>query len=458
MAGYQLWYVMISPMRHCTNSWLLQFLRAPLSSQEWERVMYYTRRIRIFRNMTRGGTHPSLLAALKDAPDTLFPNLLSFEWPFMCNPGDDMDLFNSFLSSRLSNLTITGKVTTDAIATLQTVPRATVGFHLRTFKFAFPSSPHPDFLPAYRSFLQSIKTLEKLDTWVEDRDTYVDIARLPNLRDLSLTITTKAAWPRDLLSTVQFPFCYLRTLSLRIDTVNLSLFSRFLQLAMFDQLASIFLEIPPFDGSEDATTYRDPEKDFLGLANTIVAQCSTDHLRCVGIFVTDIFYDMFVEHPTIQPHHIAPLLGFRRLQSFYLHVDWKLDFDNATLETIVSSWPHLRCLSLAPRSTSRPPRLTFSGLQTLRICTNLHTFRSSFLDDVSSPESYESIDKEKLPNIPSVSVLDVGISEPINNQNMARYLAALFPNLEAIHYDRGTPPGSPSPNPDWDDVIDHLSL
>lgn len=435
----------------------LQFLRAPLSYREWERVMFYSKRVKVFANKFDIGTHPILLKALKDAPEPLFPNLLSFKWPLMGNPGDDMNLLDSFISNRLFDLTINGNGNDPGvvIATLQTLPRATVGVSLRSLKLNFSSNSHPDFLQSYRSFLRSMTTLESLGTSVDDQGTYADIAQLPNLRRLSLRITTKSAWPLDLLSTVQSPFPHLQTLSLWINTVNLSLFSRFLQLAHFDQLESIYLRIPFFEGH--STTHRDPGSDFLGLANTIATQCSTDQLRHFSIDVTDAYFDMFNEYPTITAHHLLPLLGFKRMQGFSLNVDWKLDFDNTTLETIASSWPLLDYLSLAPRSSSKPPQITFSGLQALRVCPNIVSFDSSFVDDVSSPESYESIDKGKLPKILSVSFLDVGDSELTNSHNMARYLAALFPNLEEISYDQGTPLGPPVQKPNWDSVNDYLS-
>lgn len=405
-------------------------------------------------NRFHENTHPILLETLKAAPQPLFPNLLSLKWPLPSSSHDDQGFLETFLSSRLSHLIFDSSNTGLAIATLQMVPRAPVQASLRTFKFRLTRNSdesYADILPAYRAFLRSVEYLEELDTCVHDHDTYIDIARLPNLWRLSADITTRLPCPSDLLSTVQSPFPRLQRLCLRINTVDLTLFSCFLQLARFDHLARISMEIPPF--SKFMTSHRDPGEDFPGLVSTIAKQCSSEQLRRVRIvaLLTGAFYNMFEEHPTIKPQDIAPLFKFKRMENFSLNVDWKLDFDNATLETIVSSWPHLCCLSLAPRCNSRPPRMTLKGLQVLRVCPNLDWFGSSFVDDVSSPDSYESIDKDNLPIIPSISSLDVGISEPTNYQNMAQYLAALFPNLRHIQYESGAPI-TYVPNPKWDGV------
>jgi hypothetical protein len=121
---------------------------------------------------------------------------------------------------------------------------------------------------------------------------------------------------------------------------------------------------------------------------------------------------------------VRELLCFTQLRSLRLFTHCSINLDNDLLLEVVSSWPHLRTLSLYDKR-HLSPKVTFRGLfAALRQCPQLHALNIELdlvnIDIDPKAESFQHT---------SLITLGVHDSPAADDEAIARIIFAMLPNV-----------------------------
>lgn len=263
-------------------------------------------------------------------------------------------------------------------------------------------------------------------------DRLLDVASMPRLRKLHLQIKTPLRISPSLLSSIEKTFPALQELHIRTSDTLLASVTSFLRLAFFPQLSSFHIEVPQYVMG----TNQNPEREFPRLIELVSTRCSPMKLAIFKLETFQPNYRQYDTPPVIPVEAFHPILAFGKMRTFTIDVGWRFNFDNTFIQQIAGSWPLLEELSLAPDGDNviEDSYIGFSAMIHLaRGCTKLRRLAGVFSDDVST-ELLRTVFREQVKNR-SLEALHVGSSSVSNNENMATYLACIFPNLRRIQYE-----------------------
>ncbi|KAJ7452672.1 hypothetical protein B0H11DRAFT_2072541 [Mycena galericulata] len=392
-------------------------LRRPILPTDWERPLFYMRRVKFF---TMG--YPTRYSDVLDAfgpclpTQYIFPNLGKLWWndpPFKH--------LSFFLTPRLTNISL-GSVNTDLSVIsnyiLQCPGLKTVYL---TVEVGGDYNPAARSIWPFSSIVCSLMHIEDLHVPEVDSTAMEHLSQLPHLKTLGFSYQGTLEKPRPFEQSVRFPA--LIRLSVPLVAVATTLLKFFWETP---------LETLIMHGTERNPMTKTAAWDFY---STLAAHCShTSLLQILNGGQTQL-----PGAPT--PEQIAaysvggdilhPLFSFPNLHKVELRHPVGFDLDDATILDMARSWPHITSLSLVASTTRHMlSRVTLEGLSAFaQHCPRLYELTIT-LDATLAPRTLPS--DETRTNQLCLKCLNLGYSPVGDPGPVAEFLFLIFPNLWAI--------------------------
>ncbi|KAG1744561.1 uncharacterized protein EDB91DRAFT_1080672 [Suillus paluster] len=238
------------------------------------------------------------------------------------------------------------------------------------------------------------KRLVTLSCPALDWTAWEHLSNIPTLITVVINMGNRVPCPPDLDSLNFAPFLNLTALSLYVDTP--AYITTLVQHSEFPSLKK-------FEIIVNALPSNEAERLFRALSQCKACQ-TLEH-------ITMGTYGPGVQEPSDNPLTvIAHFFCFTQLRTLWLMLHRPIFLDNNLLLEAMSSWPHIRTLSLE-EPHCRPATITFRGLFTaLRRCPHLQTLDvlidTARIDIDDTAESFQHTTLRSLGLIPSSHVVD----------------------------------------------------
>ncbi|KAJ7674020.1 hypothetical protein DFH06DRAFT_1081835 [Mycena polygramma] len=406
-------------------------LRRTITGADWQRPLFYLRRVKSFSLRAVIETPDFLQALSVSLPgDYLFPNLKSLTWwpqePYI-DAGSDFHHIRLFLSPHVRQLTMGGIVTATDLSILSNlaVRRPALTHVTLSPQHHSSSSDNPNpwdsATPVISSFVRGLTQLVSLDVPSLDDMALAHLAQLPGLTTLVVQSDERVS------SSFQLPHCipwpqpgYFPVLdSLTVPTMAYA--TAFLTKFPGCSLADLII-------SSTQSTKDDARQLYSALAN----HCSHSPLQ--DIHVVDDY-----DNPIIDEDHaysvggdiIEPIFSFVNITSVSLSHPAGFDLDNTIISRMARAWPRIEFLALEAGGTRHVrSRVTLEGLYSFaKHCPKLFILEMSF-DATVVPRI--RINGKKRAKQQSLGLLQVALSPLSRPTDVATFLAVIFPHLSRI--------------------------
>ncbi|KAJ7461136.1 hypothetical protein FB451DRAFT_1269062 [Mycena latifolia] len=281
-------------------------------------------------------------------------------------------------------------------------------------------------MPLISSFVCTLRHLESLAVPALSQAAFTHLARLPRLRRLRL-MSSNSPIPSYPPLAGSPHFSALTTLECE-TTENVPALLEYLRPSLENfTLITSYRDVPP----TKSTT-----QEFYSALTT---HCS--HLSLQTVTVHKGWYSEPVHASQLEEYRVGgdifkPLFCFHNLVHVWLEHAIGVDLDNAVLKEMARAWPRIESLSLPPDNDYRvSPRVTLEGIYAFaKHCPHLEELAMAF-DATVVPKMKVNGRKRFRASQASLYELDVA-SSPIGIlRPVAKFLSAIFPNLETITTD-----------------------
>ncbi|KAI5887451.1 uncharacterized protein SCHCODRAFT_02751949 [Schizophyllum commune H4-8] len=398
------------------------FVVAPLVNK-----LIFGRAANVFhRSVAKELTQESYLHLASVLPVGIFSRLRHLVWE---GQSADLDYLPVFLSPSLKSLHLqyikTSGPRLDIISRLpERCPNITqFDFMILPFDdFGFNNNAK-DVVKSRLARLTRAWNLRGLATNITAYNSLSTLGQLPDLRSLWLTFENDPVAIPVFFQPGSFRFMR----DIFLDRINMRTIIALLQSSTFHSLRSLILR-----GPVDATS-GDWSVLLRAVRSAVISPMSVESLSIdEGYCIAGATPHESTE--AITDTDLVPLFDFHNLALLFLELPGGFDLQDATIDRMAKSLPRLEGLGLKSQHPPRSQRrLSLSVLAPLALhCPRLKFARldldargKSFLG--SPPPTYQAC---------SLESLDVGYSPITSSHAVAMYLAAWFPQLAAVGYDR----------------------
>ncbi|KAJ6578521.1 hypothetical protein B0H19DRAFT_1230183 [Mycena capillaripes] len=271
--------------------------------------------------------------------------------------------------------------------------------------------------------------IEVLDVRELDQAALVHLAQLPNVKSLKITAPSQSYHPSPTVfisASGTFPFLE----NLAFVSAPLSYATTILELASNCPLVSLEMS-----GVSYRLTATDARKFYAALAK----HSSHTSLRSITIpGDPNGYYEPDTPIPPSTTHVYAvggdtlrPLFSFAHLVNVSLAHPVGFDLDDAVIVDMARAWPSIQSLELiASPARHMPSRVTLEGLYAFaKYCPRLRSLCITF-DATVVPDTKENGNVRVAQQ--ALESLDVRLSIVTDPSPVGKFLAAIFPGLEAI--------------------------
>ncbi|KAI0712352.1 hypothetical protein C8Q76DRAFT_797213 [Earliella scabrosa] len=431
----QLWRTLggVSPLVRCLpeDAWRvegdeLQIVRSP-SPADWERFLHYSRHVRhlgaYVGTTDPQAIHPAFLQlwSTYNSTITLFPRLHTVEWCSVGFKDEQLAIFLSSVGPHLKDISITGwslpltnslRILKTALTTITLQSPLLESIQIQGPIIQDSSLLNPELLLLSQNAAH-LTTFRCPDIPITDV-VFASLGRLNNITSMSIALSSPSVWP---LPSDAFPV--LRSLLITTTTRDYIRFSTFKAFPVID-----ILELKLSDAPNPA--------EVDALFQSICHQCSPASLRDLAIVPTDEAVEMEPD-ATISPHHLRPLLGYKRLTMLDVSFVCHYSFDYRFYEDLAQALPDLTSLAIGDGAgcihIGRP---SLEVLVPFALhCPDL--LRLSISIDATRGFSTSAV-VTALPltaRVSGVQYLDVGISPIKHPEAVAAFIARVFPDVAA---------------------------
>ncbi|RDB17145.1 hypothetical protein Hypma_001796 [Hypsizygus marmoreus] len=411
------------------------YLTRDLYPDDYERVHYYSRRIRVLGlNWKSPSVQPIVISVLWSQQETcglLLPNLRELDIDFDDFAGQAMyprlvcvpTLRSVVVHYEMADTGPRQNVSDDDMeAVLCPVAQCLEAFAFKSCDSQWNMIHHSESSPAITKLHSAFRNIQHIDA----RDFELDHTALASLSRLSsvktLNIAIREAELRHFNATVANEDDFPALSELGIETGELSLCSDLLKRPGFSRLRSLTITQCRKEGNWD-----------LGpLFQTIQQYQSHSELKDLSILRCGTFWNSPDEESKITLGTLTPLFSFSFLAVLKITVDMAIELDNDALKKIAAAWPHLRVFRLFESTTRTIPSVKLADLFSFSAsCRELEdvTLR---VDALHPPSFAEHGTIVPSPNVrcfnACTSPIDVFYNEVATIINLA------FPSLERLKY------------------------
>ncbi|KAJ7151854.1 hypothetical protein C8R43DRAFT_1127487 [Mycena crocata] len=407
-------------------------LQRPIVPTDWERPLFYAHRIKSFILDDPTQYFPHIFPAIASVIPTaghIFPNLTSLDWSshsegFRNRAQFEQDFthIRLFLTPKLTSFRCRLDELDCHFRLLFLLPRACPALAHFSTDHLWNDYATPEFHTRLALFVSQLANLESISILSPDMGSLEHLGRMATLKHLDLR-----KLPRQLLTypTPEEPlFTGLRTITL--TRVDFTLAAKLVSMCSTNEFTETHLH---FNSYETLPKFQDVitsiaawRRSHSSLRSLSIAKCTRDEISRtmppLGSYQIDI--------TTVQNLFCFPNL-------LHLHLTASLGFslDDAAVDQLARSWPHLETLKLC---SSRTYSRGVIPLTTLRSLCSLaqhcpHLFRVEL-----------AFDPSLIPTLPPTSAiphrnlrfLHASHSPDPETGPVAKFLVALFPELEEI--------------------------
>ncbi|KAJ7109555.1 hypothetical protein C8R43DRAFT_1139661 [Mycena crocata] len=380
----------------------------PIVSTDWERPLFYLHRVKSFH--TAGFTQNIGFLDVLDISlpqEYIFPNLQKLDWyPHLHTAIRDTAIRQArfFLAPRLTNLQLAPIVNISQLSILANLaikcPSLT---HVSIFTQGFELGGLE--IPAVSRFVGGLTRIISIDVPGLDESALDHLAQLPDVMSLRFRGRLKSSQSSRLPSSAHGGFPVLKTLSFifaALDSVG----------AILARSSNSPLKRLGISADCDQPT-KNTARSFYA---TLAGHCSIAEQINMYSVGGDILH---------------PLFSFTNLVSVKLWHPVGFDLDDATILAMASAWPQIENLSLTSSlSRHMPSRITHEGIYAFaQHCPSLRLLHITF-DATLVPKGWNTgetrISQERL------ICIDVASSPVDRPRRVAKFMAAIFPNLRRI--------------------------
>ncbi|KAF7356909.1 hypothetical protein MVEN_01026700 [Mycena venus] len=355
-------------------------LRRPITFADWERFLFYSRRVKSFSLEEQGSLESfEVYETLNSSfPETyIFPNLQKLDWHPI--PPESCPYVRPFLSPHITKVGIAIEDSSyfNILSTVaQKCPRLT------DFSIGTAFVPDTASIPAISRFVCTQRHLESLVAIGLDHTALTHIARLPGLRYLWLMSDTRPIPILPFRPPAGHPH-FPALSNLKIETM---------------ELAPVLL--------------------------AFLAKCSLVGFKIVARGRTKLYTKM----------HQTSLFSFGNLVTLSLSHAVGFDLDDEVAQDMAHAWPRIEMLWLPSGPSYRmTPRVTLKGVHAFaERCPHLRVLNMTF-DATVVPK----IGTENNVSQPSLAGLNVGYSPIGKPRSVAEFLAATFPLFRVVASHKG---------------------
>ncbi|KAF7313034.1 hypothetical protein MKEN_00988400 [Mycena kentingensis (nom. inval.)] len=415
-------------------------LRRPLYPSDWERPMYYAKRVKhldLFAEETLPPLEIMEVLALSYPAGVLFPNLRQFSWSLYIDD-DQYPYLPLFLGPRLFSIAIDVPERLDYLSLLPTIPlRCPNLVHVELRSEGSPLDIHGQFRDTVSLLIRALQWVEDLHIVDIDQLALVHLSRLESVKRLWICwpgVSPIADLQPHALQDVERPFASLTSFTFFPCTREVA-----------ETLLGA-LACAPLEAIEFCTMFACTPQILATLLDELSDSGSAKHtLGKIAIEATrDASYPDFV--PVQLRNHLplstedTPKLTkslcnlinvFTAMRYIKIYCVGGFDLTDALLLDIAAAWGRtLEFLWLAPEElTGHSNDVTLAGIHAfVQRCSRLSDVRLQ-LNAVHVPSSIPSE-----ASCPQLHALGVSCSPISNSTAVARYLVASFPKLETIDY------------------------
>ncbi|KAJ7193243.1 hypothetical protein GGX14DRAFT_593050 [Mycena pura] len=363
-------------------------LRRPILPTDWERPLFYMRRVKFF-SMGRPTRYSDVLDAFGPCLPTpyIFPNLEKLWWnepPFTH--------LSFFLTLRLTNIHLSSVNTELSVISnyvLQCPGLKTVHLSLKAGGVYNPAARS---IWPFSSIVRGLMHIEDLHVPEVNSTAMEHLAQLPRLKSLGFSYQGALEEPQPFEQSVRFPALFRLSVPL-VATAAWDFYS------------------------------------------TLAAHCShTSLLQILNGGQTQLPGEPTPEQivaNSVGGDILQPLFSFPNLHKVQLRHPVGFDLDDATILVMARSWPRITSLSLVASTTSHmPSRVTLEGLYAFaQHCPRLYELTITF-DATLAPRTLPS--DETRTNQLCLKCLNLGYSPVGDPGPVAEFLFSIFPHLWAI--------------------------
>ncbi|KAJ7116211.1 hypothetical protein C8R43DRAFT_960883 [Mycena crocata] len=389
-------------------------LLRPVRLSDWDRVLFYSNRIRHFSVLQWPDLTVAFRALARCFPGNLLPNLQTLHW--FHNPHNS-EFIHHFLAPGMTRIA--------SVPSFSLLPTLTLMCpNLKHIDMSWRNYSIPDQLEtdAITEFLLSNPALESINLPAFDDKAWHHISQLPSLKSLRVMRIPKLP-----LSSTRDPELFPALHTLELHNIFVTPTTKFLAgcaeipLTSFD---ATFQQLPVASETEEFCT-------------ALAEGCLPLSLMRLSIGPTPFTYDSddFDDSESVLyvVRHAAmrPLLRFTNLTSVSIVAPFGCDLDNAAILELACAWTRIETLELsAYLSSPSPPRATIECLSAFaEHCPHLENLRIALDARHSDASSDLTPDACQLP----LESLHVEHSPIIAPGPIARFLAATFPRLLKVN-------------------------
>ncbi|KAJ7221227.1 hypothetical protein B0H12DRAFT_303655 [Mycena haematopus] len=398
-------------------------LRRPAVNSDWERLLVYSHRVRLFGfSDKRRGSSESLNTLRVCFPGQhLFPNIQKLVWS-VDNP-DEFPHVSLFLGPRLTTLLLGSFSTTAHLSFLATVVTQCPSLAEVHLKFYDPTIGRVDQLRTLSCFVQGLRLLKTLSVPSLDLATLHYIARLPGF--VSLTLTSQI--PLSIAGSSTSPsgdplFTTLKSLNLG---PSIDVCSEMITLLGDAPIVNIHMPFISNTSSAIAQFYV-----------TLAASCSHSSLSVLQLGHT-VQRRLRGTSPAdqISGSQMRPLFSFSNITSITLAAPG-FDLDDATIADMARAWPRIEKLELIPGDlTVISSTCTLGGLLPLaRHCPRLSALQLA-LNATAVPDLQSMHTENERVRQLHLDTLHIFCSRTSAPVAVALFLSSVFPRVQRVTCD-----------------------
>ncbi|KAJ7463518.1 hypothetical protein B0H11DRAFT_2053195 [Mycena galericulata] len=394
-------------------------LQRTIVYKDWERVLFYSHRVRSFSLHVRGsGQVSNFFDALNLSlpTDCVFPNLRELKW--IPNPPVLFHHLRLFLTPRMERLSINPATDLD-LSVLPIIPAKCPSLKHITIDTGLKDSA----TQAVSTFVRCLPSVESLDVSALDQPALLHVALMDGLKSFRLEF---AETPFFSFPPSRSYFHDLRELFLPTMECATAL--------MTASPDCLFEELTITD------TWSRPTKIIAHAFYSILAkQRARSSLHRVRVDADD-------DHPTLLAANqtetylvggdiLEPLFSCANLQTVSLNHPVGFDLDDGMILHMARAWPRIEVLVLqAGRSRHARCSATLRGLSAFaKHCPNLRNLEMIF-DATNVPEihAYDTEEQNVLGVQRTLFSIHVSLSPISEPRRVAEYLSTVFPHLSFV--------------------------
>ncbi|KAJ7140942.1 hypothetical protein C8R44DRAFT_692839 [Mycena epipterygia] len=398
--------------------------RRPIVPSDWTRVFFYAVYVKTLVQDSRSPVTAEIYAALSLSlpKHPLFPNIRNLIWR---TEDDIFPYIRILVGDKLKSIVL--DMHGSEIIRSSLLPSLTT-FHPKLTHVEFDPTMlpgHPSMvMGAIYSAICSWNYLEKLGVTTLDLPSMLHLARLPNLKCLSL---------------FRFPD-WAMTKEFQAGVASTGpVFAALRELSTYSPIApiTVFLDVIDPDALDnvDLTILTSTLTEHWQTLNTSLARKSSKTLTKLSL--KQIYnapdHDDYTPERMLTPDSLRPLLSFANLAQVTINAPYGIDIDDALLKQMALAWPQLEKLDLAPvvQHVRYAPQITLPGLIPLA----QHCPLLASLALVLNATDTDPYSKEKPGGgVCNRSLVDLDVVEsPLTSPGaVASFLSAIFPNLQRV--------------------------